>query len=324
MTTNMPEILALYGSALAGVPVGPKSVAYIVDPTNGYDTNSGLRPEAALKTLAAAEDKCVANQHDVVLYIAPSSDTASTAYDLEATLTWDKNLTHLVGICAPTMVGQRARLFLVAGNNDITPMIAWSASGCVVKNIYIFHGVADADSLIEFQLTGGRNYFENVHFAGNGHATQAVDGGAALAIGTNGSENTFVDCTIGVDTATQAAGCVSLLFNGVGAARNIFKGCNFILQASAAGAAWIEMSAIDSIDRYTIFDRCLFLNFGTALTEGIVCPAGFDLANKRLVMFGCAQFGAAGWDISNRNVTVADMGTPTGVDASGTMLSLEG
>jgi hypothetical protein len=324
MTTNLPEILALYGNALAGVPVGPLSVAYVVDPTNGLDTNSGLSPEAALKTLAAAEDKCVANHHDVVLYIAASSDTAGTAYDLEATLTWDKNQTHLVGIGAPTMVGQRARIFLIAGNNDITPMIAWSASGCVVKNIYIFHGVADADSLIEFQLTGGRNYFENVHFAGNGHATQAVDGGAALAIGTSGSENTFVNCTVGVDTATQAAGCVALLFNGVGAARNIFKGCNFILQASAAGAAWIEMSAINSIDRYTIFDHCLFLNFGTTLTEGIVCPAGFDLANKRLVMFDCAQFGAPAWDASNRNVTVANMGTPTGVDASGTMLSLEG
>lgn len=324
MTTNMPEILALYGSALAGVPVGPKSVAYVVDPTNGLDTNSGLRPEAALKTLAAAEDKCVANQHDVVLYLAASSATAGTDYDLTATLTWDKNLTHLVGIGAPTRVGQRARIFLVAGDNDITPMIAWSASGCVVKNIYIFHGVADAQSLVCFNLTGGRNYFENVHFAGNGHATQAVDGGAALAIGTNGSENTFKDCTIGVDTATQGSGCVSLLFNGTGSARNIFDHCLFLLQASNAGAAWIEMSAIDSIDRFTWFDNCLFLNFGTTLTEGIVCPAGFDLANKRLVLTNPAIFGAPGMDISNRNVTVSNAGTPTGVDASGVMLSMEG
>lgn len=324
MTTNMPELLALYGSALAGVPIGPLTVGYVVDPTNGVDTNSGLHPTAALKTLAAGEDKTVANHHDVVLYVAASSATAGTAYDLEASLAWDKNQTHLVGIGAPTMVAQRARIFLKAGNNDITPMIAWSASGCVVKNIYIFHGVADADSLVCFNLTGGRNYFENVHFAGNGHATQAVDGGAALAIGTSGDENTFVNCTVGVDTATQGTGCVSLLFNGVGAARNIFKGCNFILQASNAGAAWLEMSAINSIDRYTIFRDCLFLNFGTELTTGFVCPAGFDLANKRLVLQDCSMFGAAAWDASDRLITVANMGTPTGVDASGKMLSLDG
>lgn len=324
MTTFADMVFAAGGvPAIAGVPFGPLAKYYFVDPTNGLDTNDGLSLEAPLKTLVAAYNKTVANHHDTIFYIAASSATAGTEYDIETEFTWANNMTHLIGICAPTQVGQRARLFVKAGDNDITPVITWSASGCVVKNIYIFHGVADAQSLVEFKLTGSRNYFENVHFAGNGHATQAVDGGAALEI-NSAHENTFVNCTVGVDTATQGSGCVALLLSGTGSARNIFKGTNFVLQASSAGAAFIELSAINSIDRYTIFDNCLFINLGTALTEAIVCPAGFDTANKRLILKDCALIGAPAWDASDRNVTVANMGTPTGVDASGVMLSLEG
>ena len=238
--TNFGDMVTQFGGAptLSGVPFGMKSKYYFVDPTNGVDTNDGKSLESARKTLAGGEDLMVANQHDTLFYVAPSSATASADYDIAATLTWDKNLTHVIGIGAPTMVGQRARIFQAPGNLDISPMIDVTASGCSFRNLYLFQGVDDADALLNVRVTGSRNYFENVHFAGGGHATQAIDGGASLNI-SSGMENTFVNCTIGVDTIAAATGMVALLINGTGGGRNIFRGCHFTLKAGNAGAAFI-------------------------------------------------------------------------------------
>jgi hypothetical protein len=322
--SNVPALQALFGSAVVDLPIMKDTRWYLVDPVNGLDTNTGLYPEAAMLTLAAAEDKTVANRHDAVIYIAGSSSLS-----LGAELVWDKNYTHLVGLCAPTMVGQRARIFATAGNLDLTPLITVSATGCIVKNLYIFHGVDDADALVNVQVSGQRNYFENVHFAGAGHTSNAIDGAASLNLNGSAAENTFVNCTIGVDTVVAATGVTCLLLDGGTATlhttRNIFKGCNFVLKAGAAGCSFIELMQITAIDRYTIFDNCLFINLSaTAMTEAIVCPAGLDTNDKRLIFKDCALIGAPGWDISNRNVAVGNMGTPTGVDLSGVMLTLEG
>ncbi len=55
---------------LSGIPRGPKSKVYCVDPANGSDLNVGTSFKSPLASIEAAEDKCVANQHDVVLYLS--------------------------------------------------------------------------------------------------------------------------------------------------------------------------------------------------------------------------------------------------------------
>src|SRR3990167_5874811 len=207
MTTHQDMLYHLGGlPVLAGVPFGINAKYYFVDPANGSDNASGRRVDEPLATLAAAEDLCVANRHDTVFYIAGSG-----GINLSAALTWDKNYTHLIGIAAPTMVAQRARIFQLSTLTGASPLITISATGSIFKNVYIFQGVADNTSLINVSVTGGRNYFENVHFAGGGHATQAVDGGASLKL-DGAEENTFDGCTIGVDTIDAATGMMGLLF----------------------------------------------------------------------------------------------------------------
>jgi len=110
-----------------------------------------------------------------VYYIAGTSSIT-----LSAALTWSNSYTHLIGICAPTRTAQRARIFQLSTLTGASPLITISGSGCIFSNLYVFQGVNDATSLINVSVTGGRNYFENVHFAGGGHAAQAIDGGAAL------------------------------------------------------------------------------------------------------------------------------------------------
>lgn len=288
---------------------------YYLDPTNGSDTNNGLAPASAFASMETAYAALTANQNDVLCYIP-----GTTSLTLQAALVWAKSYTHFVGLCAPTMTGQRARIFQKSTLTGASPLITISASGCEFRNLYIFQGVADATSLINVSVTGGRNYFENVHFAGGGHATQAVDGGASLKLDA-AEENTFVNCTIGVDTVDAATGMVGILFDGE-AHRNIFKNCIVRMRAGNAGAAWVEVADATGIDRDTIFDNCVFLNnSATSMTSGFVIPAGMG-APRKLFVKDCAFSGSTKLDANDRGVLFGNVPVVTGADLSGQMVEM--
>lgn len=279
----------LNGLAAANLLAQGGGRIFYLDPTNGSDANDGRSPAKAVKTLPVAYAKLRDGYHDILYYIAGTSSIS-----LAAEFTWAKSYTHLIGVCAPTQVGQRARIFATAGDLDLSPLITISGSGCVFANLYIFHGVDDADALINVEVTGDRNYFENVHFAGGGHATMAIDGCASLKL--NGAyENTFVDCVIGVDTVAAASGVAGLLFAGAASARNVFKNCLFSLWAGDAAAIFVETVGVNMVDRFTIFDNCMFMNLGTTMTVAMAIEAGTDPANKRFLLKDCASIGCTDW-----------------------------
>jgi len=296
--------------ALAGIPRGKNSNIYVVDPTTGVgsDSNDGDRWGKPLATVSAAYAKCVSGQHDTVLLVA-----SAQAVNELARITWSKNLTHLVGLGARTHVAQRTRI--TCGYDQAASTYAFltvSAYGCIFDNLYIWQGRDDADSLRNVDMTGQRNLFHNVHFAGGGHATQAVDGGASVYI-NGGSENLFDGCTIGVDTVDAATGMAALVFAATGgAARNVFRRCRFTLQAGHAGAIFVEVLGNSGIDRYQIFDRCQFINLsGTAMTQAIAVAAGFDANNKRLLLEECSLLGATDWEANDRGAVYLSRGTIT-------------
>jgi hypothetical protein len=315
--TTVSDLLYQLGGvpALSGVPFSKNAKYYFVDPANGSAGNSGLTPEYALAKVSEAEAKCVANQHDTVFYIAGSSGCTESA-----AITWDKNYTHLIGICAPTEVAQRARIFQLSTLTGASPLLNITATGCIFKNFYIFQGVADATSLINVQVTGGRNYFENVHFAGGGHATQAIDGGASLKLNA-AEENTFVRCTIGVDTIDAATGMMGITFDGE-AHRNVFRDCVVRMRAGNGGAGFVEVIDSTGIDRDNTFIDCLFLNnSGTDMTSGFVIPAGMG-APRKLLLKDCMILGTAKLDANDRGVLFGNMSAVTGADTSGEAVEL--
>lgn len=298
-----------------GLPASGNSQIFYVDSANGADTNDGLSPINALSTILAAYNKCTANQHDVVAVIASSSGN-----NLSAALVWAKNYTHLVGLCAPTNIAQRARIFQLSTLTGASPLLTVSASGCIFKDFYIFQGVDDATSLINVSVTGGRNYFKNVHFAGGGHATQAIDGGCSLKLAA-AEENLFEGCTIGVDTIDAATGLVGILFD-TEAHRNTFKECVVRIRAGNAGAAFVEVADSTGIDRDTIFDNCVFLNnSATALTSGFVIPAGMA-APRKLLLKDCMILGTTKLDANDRGVLFGNMDDVTGADTSGVAVEM--
>lgn len=295
--------------------LAPVGDVYYLDPANGVDTNSGTAPASAFKTMEAAYDALTANQNDVLVYIA-----GATSLNLEEALVWSKSYTHLVGMCAPTRTAQRARIFQKSTLTGASPLVTVSGSGCLFKDLYIFQGVNDATSLINVSVTGGRNSFERVHFAGGGHATMAIDGGASLKLDA-AEENIFEDCTIGVDTVSAGTGLVGLLFDSE-AHRNEFYNCKFRLYAGNAGAAWVEVSDSTGIDRDNEFVNCRFYNTSaTSLTSGFVIPAGMG-APRRLYLKDCVSHGAAKWDANDRGVLFGNMNAVTGADLSGSLVEM--
>jgi hypothetical protein len=223
-------------------------------------------------------------------------------------------------MCAPTQVGQRSRIFQTSTLTAASPLLDITATGCIFKNFYIFQGVADATSLLNVRVTGGRNYFENVHFAGGGHATQAIDGGASLAL-YGAEECTFVNCTIGVDTIAAATGMMGVRVDS-DAKRCIFRYCNFTMYAGNGGCGFVEVVDSAGFDRYMLFDNCLFINdaVGFTMASAFVIPAGMGSATHRIVLKDCSGFGFTDWDASDRGLIYMNTGTITGGGNSGISL----
>lgn len=301
-----------------GTPLIPSLYArnvYWLDPTNGSDNNNGKSRNRAVKTLPVAYDLCTAGQHDTIFYIPGASSIS-----LSALLTWSKAYTHLIGLGDPGIVGQRARIFQTAGNLDLSPMIDITADGCMFQNLYIFQGVADVHSLINVRVTGDRNYFNRVHFAGGGDTTNAIDGCASLTLST-ARENLFEDCTFGLDTVLAATGvaCLSYANPGAGLAstRNVFRNCRFTLYAGAAGAMFVEALGDAGVDRYQLFENCSFINLSTTTMSTVFKFNSLVAQNKRFLLRNCAQIGATDWDANLTGLLYMDMPALTGATTSG-------
>lgn len=286
-----------------GLPLSGKTGSvYYVDATNGSDTYSGLDASHALATITAAYAKCTANKNDVVAIIA--NDTSQT---LTAALDWAKDYTHLVGLCAPVGAAKRARIFQGAAATGID-LLTFSANGCIIKNIYAFHGVDDATSKICATVTGERNYFENCHFAGIGHATMSVAGSASVKL--TGSENLFKNCQIGLDTIARDADATELWMDGA-ASRNVFEDCQFYGYISAAGYATVTLEDGTAIDRYLKFKNCEFFTDSTnqAVAQTSVFNIKAAIVQGKIILKDCMAFtdGAAEWDSNNRGIIYANM-----------------
>lgn len=286
---------------------------YFVDGASGSDSNDGTW-DSPFATVSTAYAATVTGHNDVVCVMASTAAVNETA-----AITWSKNLTHLVGLGAPTHVAQRTRI--VCNANGLSPFITVSGYGCIFSNLYIWQGLDNAATLINVDVSGQRNLFWNVHFAGGGHATQAIDGGASLRI-SGGAENLFQRCTIGVDTVNSGTGMAGLVFAATGgAARNKFENCYFTLQAGHAGAIFVEALGNSGLDRYTTFEKCRFINLSaTAMTSAFAVAADFDPANKRFLLYDCELLGATDWESAGRGALYLNSTTRTGGGNAGILL----
>lgn len=283
--TNFPGGIMAAGvllpSGAAGIPAGGSH--FWVRPGTGSDSNDGTSPDTAKKTVAAAFALATANKNDVIHLVAESNTGSATTDYLSAAFDWNKDLTHLVGECAPTLVSQRARIAQASTATTVT-MFTVSANGCIFRNLQFFQGVDSATPKTCVAVTGDRNVFDTCHFAGIGHATM-VAAGARDVLLSGAEECRFDNCTFGTDTIARNQNVTSVEFD-TAAARTSFRGCLFAAHVSNAGYCPVTVTGATGFDRWNLFRECLFTNTstnrGTGITKIFALPT--DMAQGQVVL----------------------------------------
>lgn len=257
------------GGGVQGLLNGGK--VWFVKPGTGSDSNSGKRPNQAVKTLSKVLSLMSADKNDVAVMISEDNSASGTTDYQSATLDWNKDGTHLVGVNSGSMFGQRSRIAQLSTATSIDPLVTWSASNASMRGIHIFQGVDDNASVTAMNVTGERNSFINCHIAGIGHDTQDVAAARTLKV-TGGAENWFYRCVIGLDTISRGTATSEIEFASQ-ATRNIFEECIFPTFAGAAGFTFIDFDAASTLDRFQLFRKCSFINAvnstATAMTEAV-------------------------------------------------------
>jgi hypothetical protein len=276
--------------ASMGIPRGPKSKVYLYDTVNGDDNWHGTDWLHPMKTLTAAEDKCVGDQHDTVLALSGDTEDNPTVI-----IAWDKDYTHLIGLSSGVYgLGQRCRVVAQAAAT-LEHVVTFSGNGCIVKNMQFNNEKAAGAASGIATITGMRNYIENVFFM----APTANDA-ASYSLKNAGAENVFKHCTIGQTTNARAAASYGLwLHKGAGASvcRDIFDECMFLSWGALHSHVHVLVdNDIATVPWWVVFKDCLFHNAtggGDTLQQAI--DDNSTAAGHAILLWGKNQF--AGVDL---------------------------
>lgn len=281
-----------------------------VKPYSGSNDNDGKSPETAVKTLAKALSLATANQNDIVLLYAESNTAANTTDYQSATLNWNKDAVHLIGVNNGVGISSRSRVAFTSTYNTASNLFTLSANNCLIANVEFFAGVAGTNPTGCFVLSGDRNRIVKSHIAGLGHANNDIAGAFSLKI--SGDENLIEDCEIGVNTVTLGAAVNAQIYTDSSATRIHFRNCRVRTYTNrATNHIFLRMSA-GTMDREVIFEDVLFLNptysGSTTMTQAAVIAAGGSPAGGVLLVGKTSVVGATDWNSTDAG-NVFGMGT---------------
>lgn len=266
--------------------IGKGKAAYLSG--GGSASYSGRSASAPKATWATAKDLLVTGRNDV-LYVLPHA----TGISMASMLTWDLNLTHVVGLGAYGRMNMRTRTSMSA---NFATMLTISGYGNTFANLNFQHGRGNATNVNLLTLTGNRNTFINCHFNGPINTTEGDTAYDLIRI--SGEEYYFKSCFIGADniffTGNGAQAQASLIeFTASAAPRGVFEDCIFCMKADAVTPVFLR-PMYDLSEASIWFINCAFLNIGTsALTYAIDydgTATGLN-ANAQMMFHNCTFAG---------------------------------
>ena len=299
-TLSTAQIIA---SAIQAAGFATTGNIYYCDPANGNDSNNGLLPQQGstpgqgpVATLAAGYALLTSGHNDILVLIGNGTSTATAR--ISATFTWSKNAAHLIGICAPSAISQRARIAPPTTAAAFASFFVVSGNGCLFQNISWFQGfAAGVASSICMLVSGTRNAFINCDIEGMGDTTSATSAGSRNLV-VSADENFFGHCNVGLDTVSRTGANASVEFKS-GCARNIFENCTFPFWSGDGNTLGVLGTGNACVDRFQLFRNCVFVNSiksgsGTAMTVlgsfTTNAPGGL-LAYHHCLLIGITKFG---------------------------------
>jgi hypothetical protein len=279
--------------------------------------------QAPFNTLQQALAKCVSGNNDVIFLTGTVHVSAA-----QGSIPWNKNNTHLIGICSPMKRGKRARIS-VTGSTGFNQLFNVTANGCMFANFQTFYGFPNTSgALICWEDDGGRNTYDNVEFLGFGDGTVStgtanLTGARAFKMNGNTGETTFRNCVFGVDTVVRNATNYTVEIAG-GAPRLTFENCDFESDLGSSGTAASHLLiGASGIDRYLILNRCHFLSAiksgGSAMAQAFNVNAA---AGGVVLMDQSEAFGVTAWETTPSNSVYTNMSIVGAAGAGGISLVL--
>lgn len=295
---------------MGGIPFTGRWI--FCDYANGSDGNEGT-VDSPVQTITRAHQLATAGNNDVVVIVGDGTTTATQR--LEETFVWSKDATHLVGMTAPSMYAQRARIStLTTATVNINPLMTISADGCGFANFSFFQGVGEAGTEEQLlQITGQRNYFGALQFGGMG-AQAGADDAASYCVYLNGAgENYFERCAIGLETVQRGAANASVLVRN-GAQRNDFSDCVFQAAADATTMLFIDANASNALNGSSMaFTRCSFRNLlNVTGATGIDQTAAVHNSVNGTIFFDACSTMADEWSDNTSGVVYTNCAVPNG------------
>jgi len=304
-TTNFDVVQA---NAFLGASFLTQGKQWYVKPRTGSDGNNGRSPAKAFKTLAKALAAATANQNDVVWMFGESNTAAFTTDYQSATLDWNKDLVHLIGVNAGGSISQRSRVAFLSTYNTASNLFTLSANGCLIQGIEFFAGVAGVNPTGCVKVTGTRNRFVRCHMAGIGNSANDIAAAYSLKLDA-AQENEFDHCVIGLFTVARGAQLNAEILFDTAAKENLFENCRIVSQVShASNHVLVEVADATGVDAWNYFQNCKFLyqsaNYAVAATGVMRLPAltqGYLLVDGNCATISDAPATLIKWDVNDRN-----------------------
>lgn len=254
-----------------------------LEPAAGNDARSGKTLEQSLDTLAEAYSRLTTGKNETIYLVGDGATTGTARVD--SAFTWAKSQSNLVGVTAPTLYSQLARIAPTSTATAFANFFTVSGDGNVFKNLQFLQDFGtDGDNQVALTVSGHRNVFQNCHIGGIAKGSDA--GGRCLKI--SGQENLFENCVIGLDTIDRSAANASIEFLS-GAARNVFRNCIFAIRATATTVLLVKVASAAGIGRFNLFEDCTVYNHGTHTIAGLCtlpASAGGYLGFVRAALLG--------------------------------------